>query len=165
MLSPRRFRISTFPSSKTTGISRGYFYLSIHRSYPLCTSGKQPRRPDREKHIAKGFRLVRSAETKKDGITFTYYPDTGNRFFGYYQHEGIWVASYSKKLLEEVAQIQRNRQSYLLPDQDRLRKSFDKNAPLNLMVQSDSLDLYVSLPDSTEWGIRKRLVRRRSFHE
>ena len=31
MLSPRRFRISTFPSSKTTGISRGYFYLSIHR--------------------------------------------------------------------------------------------------------------------------------------
>lgn len=23
------------------------------------------------------------------------------------------------------------------------------------MVQSDSLDLYVSLPDSTEWGIRK----------
>lgn len=65
------------------------------------------------------------------------------------------MASYSKKLLEEVAQIQRNRQSYLLPDQDRLRKSFDKNAPLNLMVQSDSLDLYVSLSDSTEWGIRK----------
>lgn len=30
-----------------------------------------------------------------------------------------------------------------------------QNAPLNLMVQSDSLDLYVSLPDSTEWGIRK----------
>lgn len=124
-------------------------------SYPLCTSGKQPRRPDREKHIAKGFRLVRSAETKKGRHHFYLLPGYRKPFFGYYQHEGIWVASYSKKLLEEVAQIQRNRQSYLLPDQDRLRKSFDKNAPLNLMVQSDSLDLYVSLPDSTEWGIRK----------
>lgn len=100
---------------------------------------------------------------KKGRHHFYYYPDTGNRFFGYYQHEGIWVASYSKKLLEEVAQIQRNRQSYLLPDQDRLRKSFDKNAPLNLMVQSDSLDLYVSLPDSTEWGIRKGWLGSRTF--
>ena len=66
------------------------------------------------------------------------------------------MASYSKKLLEEVAQIQRNRHSSLLPDQDRLRRSFDKNAPLNLMVQADSLDLYVALPDSTEWRIRNR---------
>jgi hypothetical protein len=105
--------------------------------------------------LQKAFGSFAPQKQKRDGITFTYYPDTENRFFGYYQHEGIWVASYSKKLLEEVAQIQRNRQSYLLPDQDRLRKSFDKNAPLNLMVQSDSLDLYVSLPDSTEWGIRK----------
>lgn len=105
--------------------------------------------------LQKAFGSFAPQKQKRDGITFTYYPDTGNRFFGYYQHEGIWVASYSKKLLEEVAQIQRNRQSYLLPDQDRLRKSFDKNASLNLMVQSDSLDLYVSLPDSTEWGIRK----------
>ena len=108
-----------------------------------------------ENTLQKAFGSFAPQKQKRDGITFTYYPDTGNRFFGYYQHEGIWVASYSKKLLEEVAQIQRNRQSYLLPDQDRLRKSFDKNAPLNLMVQSDSLDLYVSLPDSTEWGIRK----------
>lgn len=92
---------------------------------------------------------------KKGRHHFYLLPGYRKPFFGYYQHEGIWVASYSKKLLEEVAQIQRNRQSYLLPDQDRLRKSFDKNAPLNLMVQSDSLDLYVSLPDSTEWGIRK----------
>lgn len=86
--------------------------------------------------LQKAFGSFAPQKQKRDGITFTYYPDTGNRFFGYYQHEGIWVASYSKKLLEEVAQIQRNRQSYLLPDQDRLRKSFDKNAPLNLMVQS-----------------------------
>ena len=57
----------------------------------------------------------------KEDITFTYYPEAGNHFFGYYRYQGIWVASYSKKLLEEVARIQRNRQNYLLPDQDRLR--------------------------------------------
>lgn len=105
--------------------------------------------------LQKAFGSFAPQKQKKDGITFTYYPDAGNRFFGYYQHEGIWVASYSKKLLEEVAQIQRNRKSYLRPDQDHLRKSFDPNAPLNLMVQADSLDLYVSLPDSAEWRVRK----------
>lgn len=105
--------------------------------------------------LQKAFGSFAPQKQQKDGITFIYYPDIGNRFFGYYQHDGVWVASYSKKLLEEVAQIQRNQQSYLLPDQDRLRKSFDKNAPLNLMVQADSLDLYISLSDSTEWRIRK----------
>ena len=108
--------------------------------------------------LQKSFGSFATQKQKRNGITFTYYPDAGNRFFGYYQHEGIWVASYSKKLLEEVAQIQRNRQSYLFPDQDRLRHSFDRNAPLNLMVQSDSLDLYISLPDSAEWRIRKEWV-------
>lgn len=92
---------------------------------------------------------------KRDGITFTYYPDTENRFFGYYQHNGVWVASYSKKLLEKVAHLQQNGQNNLYPEQERLRKSFDKNAPLNLMIQADSLDLYVSLSDSTEWRLRK----------
>lgn len=106
--------------------------------------------------LQKTFGSFAPQKQKRDGITFIYYPDAGNRFFGYYQHGGVWVASYSKKLLEEVAQIQRNRHSYLLPDQDRLRRSFDKNAPLNLMVQADSLDLYVALPDSTEWRIRNR---------
>ncbi len=105
--------------------------------------------------LQKAFGTFAPQRQKKEDITFTYYPDAGNRFFGYYQHDGVWVASYSKKLLEEVARIQRNQQCYLLPDQDRLRKSFDKNAPLNLMVESDSINLYVSLSDSTEWRIRK----------
>ena len=54
--------------------------------------------------LQKSFGSFAPQKQKRNGITFTYYPDAGNRFFGYYQHEGIWVASYSKKLLEEVAQ-------------------------------------------------------------
>lgn len=104
--------------------------------------------------LQKAFGAFAPQKQVKEDITFTYYPEAGNHFFGYYRYQGIWVASYSKKLLEEVARIQRDRQNYLLPDQDRLRKTFDPNAPLNLMIQADSLNLYVALPDSGEWRIR-----------
>ncbi|RHJ78868.1 hypothetical protein [Parabacteroides sp. AM08-6] len=90
----------------------------------------------------------------KENITYTYYPEAGNHFFGYYYYHGIFVASYSRKLLEQVAQIQFNNRNFLLPEQEKLRYSFDRNAPLNLMLQADSLNLFVSLPDSTQWGIR-----------
>ena len=104
-----------------------WLLLSFHpQELSFMHKRKQPVGRIEENTLQKAFGLFAPQKQKRDGITFTYYPDTGNRFFGYYQHEGIWVASYSKKLLEEVAQIQRNRQSYLLPDQDRLRKSFDK---------------------------------------
>lgn len=92
----------------------------------------------------------------KGEITFIYFPDTDNRFFGYYQYNGIWVASYSKKLLEEVADIQRNQKNYLQKEQVKLRKTLDKNAPLNLMIQSEKLNLYVRTGDSTLWKISDR---------
>lgn len=93
---------------------------------------------------------------KKDDITFTYFPATGNRFFGYYQYNGIWVASYSKKLLEEVADIQKNNKSHLSKEQLEIHKNLDRNAPLNLMIQSEKLNLYVNTSDSTRWKINDR---------
>lgn len=106
--------------------------------------------------LQKAFGSFAPQRQEKDAIVFTYYPDAENRFFGYYHHDGIWVASYSRKLLEEVARIQQNRLNYLLPEQERLSRAFDPNAPLNLMIQADSLDLYVTLPDSSERRIRNR---------
>lgn len=104
--------------------------------------------------LQKAFGSFAPQKQKKNGITFTYYPDTNNRFFGYFQYNGVWIASYSKKLLEEVALIQQNQKNNLSPEQDRLRKSFDFNAPLNLMLQANSLNLYVALSDSNEWRIK-----------
>lgn len=89
----------------------------------------------------------------KGGITFTYYPEAGNRFFGFYQHDGIWVASYSKKLLEEVAYLQRSHKEKLSEEQKQLHKSLDPNAPLNLLIKTAKLDLYVNTSDSTRWRI------------
>lgn len=90
---------------------------------------------------------------RKGKITFTYYPDIGNHFFGYYHKEGVWVASYSKKLLEEVARIQTSGRHYLLPEQDKIRHTFDINAPLNLMIAANCLNLYVPTSDTTQYRI------------
>lgn len=84
----------------------------------------------------------------KGGITFTYYPDSGNRFFGSYYHEGVWVASYSKKLLEEAARLQLNKTHRTQEEQPWERATLDTNAPLNLLLQIGQLDLSSS-PDST----------------
>lgn len=91
-------------------------------------------------------------QTKGD-ITFSYYPDTGNQFFGCFQYHNIYVASYSKKLLEEAADILASSPHTLSARQKQLRKTFDPNAPLNLMINSDSLDLYVKTGNTTEWRI------------
>lgn len=109
-----------------------------------------------ENFINKKFGSFAPQKQTVGEITFTYYPDTGNRFFGYYQYHGIFVASYSRKLLEEVARIQTKPIRYLLPEQETIRRSLDRNAPLNLMFESDRLNLYVTLSDSTEWHIRGR---------
>lgn len=110
----------------------------------------------KENILKKTYPSFAPQKQTKSEINFVFYPDTGNLFFGYYHHNGIWVASYSKKLLEEVAQIQLNNQNYLLPNQDQMRKTFDLNAPLNLMIQADSLNLYVTLNDSSLWRLRNR---------
>lgn len=107
-----------------------------------------------EENVLKtAFRSFAPQQQIKGDVTFTYYPDTGNRFFGYYQQNGIWVASYSKKLLEEVAGIQQKQKNVLTDGQKQLRKTLDSNAPLNLMIQSNLLDLYVEANDSILWRI------------
>lgn len=92
----------------------------------------------------------------KGGILFTYYPEAGNRFFGFYQCNGIWVASYSKKLLEEVAYQQRGKKNKLPAEEKQLKESLDKNAPLNLMIRSELLDLYVNASDTAQWRINSK---------
>jgi hypothetical protein len=89
-----------------------------------------------------------------NGIEFYYYPDAENHFFGFYVHNGIWVGSYSSKLLERAA-LQQLKGEVLLPvEMNRLRASFDANAPLNIVcpagdwginnLQWLSADLFIS---------------------
>lgn len=89
-------------------------------------------------------------------ITLHFYPDSGNHFLGYYQHNNIWIASYSKKLLEEVAQLQVMGKKSASVEQKRLLKTLDPNAPLTIMLQADALNLYVTKSDSTVWKINDK---------
>lgn len=74
-----------------------------------------------------------------DGVDFYYYPDTENRFFGYYVHNGVWVGSYSRKLLERAALQQKNGQVLLPADMNSRRALLDANAPLNIICRAGEL--------------------------
>lgn len=104
--------------------------------------------------LKRRFPIYTPYTQEKEGVRFTFYPDTANRFFGCYLHQHIWVASYSKRLLEQAAK----RQLHNSPPTDRsltrLLQSLDHQAPLNLLCPSQSLNLYVAVNDSTNWRIQ-----------
>ncbi len=91
-------------------------------------------------------------QQKKGDIVFSYYPDTNNRFLGCYYHNHVWVASYSKKLLEEVARIQNDENpNEAFQQKSAIPQSLDPNVPIHIMIRNDIFNLHLTLADSTEW--------------
>ena len=134
-------------------------------SYPLCTSGKQPRRPDREKHIAKGFRLVRSAETKKGRHHFYLLPGYRKPFFRLLSTRG----HMGGKLQQETTR--RSRPNPTKPAKlpaTRPRSSAQVIRQKRPVEPDGTIGQSRPLcfpPRFNRMGYPKRLVRRRSFHE
>ena len=153
---------SKIPEIYLTIIRKNPEIASLHLSFHpqgivmYAKADKSMSRHIEENVLKTAFKSFAPQQQTKGGITFTYCPDAGNRFFGYYQHNGVWVDSYSRKLLEEVAAIQRKQKNNQPKEQMLLRKTLDSNAPLNLMIQSKLLDLYVKANDSTLWRISDR---------
>ena len=104
--------------------------------------------------LQKRFHSFAPQKQTMHGQTFTYYPDAENNFFGCYHAHGIWVASYSQKLLEQVASLQFRMEKQKLHEQKKLLQNLDQHAPLNLLFPADSLDLHITLNDSTNWRIQ-----------
>lgn len=106
------------------------------------------------------FNTYRPPLQKKNGITFTYYPDAENRFLGCYYWNGVWVASYSKRLLEEAAERQwaeaSDPESVSPTGIQNLVATFDRHAPLNVALPANRLDLYVQISDSLKWRIKNK---------
>lgn len=106
------------------------------------------------------YNTYRPPLQKKNGITFTYYPDAENRFLGCYYWNGVWVASYSKRLLEEAARRQWAEASdpEATPSTgiQNLVSTLDGHAPLNVVLPASRLDLYVQINDSLEWRIKNK---------
>lgn len=99
------------------------------------------------------FNAYKPLKTEADGIEFYYYPDTDSRFLGCFTYNGVWVGSYSKKLLEKVAEQQLNYLASFPEEMQQLRYSFDTNAPLNIIFPTRELNLYVLERGMPEWRI------------
>lgn len=148
--------IFLYVTKKSPALSSLLFSFHPHGVVMYAKADKETVRHIENDVLKKTFSSFEPQKQQIGDITFTYFADTGNRFFGCYQYNGIWVASYSKKLLEKVADIQKSNKSYLLNEQVKLRKAFDENAPLNLMIRSELLNLYVNTGDSAQWKVSER---------
>lgn len=110
----------------------------------------------RERNTEQHLRLICAPKADQRGDyvhLFSGYRQSLFRVLSVQRHLG---SQLQQKLLEEVADIQRNQKNYLQKEQVKLRKTLDKNAPLNLMIQSEKLNLYVRTGDSTLWKISDR---------
>ena len=142
-----------------------YISHSIRRGIVMYAKADKKHVPTyRRKCFKNSFQIIRSSTANQRRHHFYLLPGCRKPLFGYYQHNGVWVSSYSRKLLEEVAAIQ-SKKNNQPKEQMLLRKTLDSNAPLNLMIQSKLLDLYVKANDSTLWRISDRWLGSRPFFE
>lgn len=131
-----------------------FLLFSFHQEGVICYAKANKKQAEAlEEDILRAyFSAYEPQEEILHDIRFRYYADTGSRFLGCYQHEGVWVASYSKRLLEQVVRKQ------LLPqeqsDEDELSpffRQFDRNATANLLFPSDGWQIQVARHDTILW--------------
>ena len=131
-----------------------FLLFSFHQEGVICYAKANKKQAEKLEHdiLRSYFSAYEPQEETLHDIRFRYYADTGSRFLGCYQHEGVWVASYSKRLLEQVVRKQ------LLPqeqsDEDDLSpffRQFDRNATANLLFPSDGWQIQVARHDTILW--------------
>lgn len=88
--------------------------------------------------------------------SFMFYPAEGRTFIGKYEDEDVCILSYSSKLLRECVKMKRLDLKSPPANQEHVLEKLDSKAPLNLLIYSNILDLYVGLPDSSKWRIKER---------
>lgn len=131
-----------------------FLLFSFHQEGVICYAKANKKQAEKLEHdiLRTYFSAYEPQEEILHDIRFRYYADTGSRFLGCYQYEGVWVASYSKRLLEQVVRKQ------LLPqeqaDEDELSpffRQFDRNATANLLFPSDGWQIQVARHDTILW--------------
>jgi len=105
----------------------------------------------RQKVFANYFPSYAPLEEVKNKITYTLFPDTANRFFSYYHHEGILVAGYNLKQLTEVSERQLDTKLNVSETLRSKIAGFDTNAPINLLLPNELFNLHFAINDSSTW--------------
>ncbi|MDR1880235.1 MAG: hypothetical protein LBQ78_04815 [Tannerellaceae bacterium] len=136
----------------------GRLLFSFHPEGVVCyvkANGRQVRAMEK-KVLQKRFAHYAPLEKVKEGIAYSFYADTDGRFFGCYSYGGIWVGSYSRKLLEAISRRQKGNSLSIPAEIDELRHASDMNAPANILFPADGLNLYVAPDQLPEWRIGNR---------
>lgn len=84
-------------------------------------------------------------------IPMYYYPDTDKRFLGCYYHNGLFVASYQRKLLLLTAERERAKATVLPEIQKAIAKS--ESSTIDLFLPGQSLDLHIQSGDTLSWSL------------
>lgn len=107
-----------------------------------------------EKHIlSPTFNTAHPVCRQQGKISFFYYPDSVNHFFGYYHFNGVLVAGNSRKLLEEVADRQIKETTTRTDSLLSITPDFDTNVPVNLAIPAALIDIHI---DSLEWKLPQK---------
>jgi hypothetical protein len=116
--------------------------FSFHPQGVVCyMQGSQAAGAVSKEVLPARFKPYSPQKQSAGGFDFYYYPDAGNRFFGYYVYNGIWVGSYSRKLLERAALQQTQGEVELPAAMNSQRALFDPNAPLNIVCRAEELGI------------------------
>ena len=131
-----------------------YMLLSFHKEGVVCyIQANNGKRKEIERIISESFLpFYAPQEEKKYGIDFKYYPNEGSSFLGCYHHNGLWIASFSKKLLNDVAR--RQLAGYKDESANPIstsRKEFDNKATANFIVPSNEWHMKLAKGDTVIW--------------
>jgi hypothetical protein len=117
--------------------------FSFHSQGVICyiQAGSRTAGEINKEILPERFRPYSPQKQTENGIDFYYYPDADNRFFGYYVYQGLWVGSYSRKLLERAAFQQLKGEVELPAGMNSQRTSLDVEAPLNIICPAEELGI------------------------
>jgi hypothetical protein len=87
------------------------------------------------------FKGYKPQKQSLSDVDFHYFPDAGNRFFGYYIYNNVLVGSYSRKLLERTARQQIRSEQMIAEDLLAALESADRNSPASLVIPPSMISL------------------------
>lgn len=131
-----------------------FMLLSFHPEGVVCyAKANNKQKSELEGHILKNYFPAYAPQEKTEhGIHFRYYADAGSRFLGCYRHEGIWVASYSKHLLENIVRKQLLLEKHTGEhDLSTYYSRFDKKATANILIPSEDWQVQIARNDTVLW--------------
>ena len=85
-------------------------------------------------------------------------------FWGCYYHEGIFLASYNRRLLVETVERQQTYPAHVIPELTDLIRKKGKRGAMNLFIKSAPLHLRVQMNDSTEWRMKNQWLAMDLFY-